>query len=296
MEIVNVLHSTVDNTVKFKIKDNISSNILEFSFINKNDGKHIICVPTQSSCNMKCVFCPLTYDDKKTTNINYDIIYLGVNEVLKYMNSTHDKQSLNKIREETLLISFMGSGEPLLNSSNLLKACLLLNSYKLLYTDVRFAVATIIPSRKVFKAFSDMVKSNELNIKMHLSLHSIDQVVRSELMPRAMPIIDSLKLLQQYADDTGNEIEIHHTLIKDVNDSESDLNSLLKLLKKLNFSKYNVTYKLLSFSEGPEIDLKKSDNYELFEDCIKRIGIRSEIYLPPGSDIGAGCGQFDTSE
>jgi len=51
-----VVNSTIDNTRKyiFYTEDKL---VIEFSYINKNDGKDIICIPSQSFCNLGCKFC-----------------------------------------------------------------------------------------------------------------------------------------------------------------------------------------------------------------------------------------------
>ena len=56
LELKKLVHSTVDNTIKyiFYTEDKL---IVEFSYINKNDGKNIICCPVSTFCTIGCKFC-----------------------------------------------------------------------------------------------------------------------------------------------------------------------------------------------------------------------------------------------
>ena len=56
MELIKKVYSKVDSTVKYVFRYIDEFNI-EFSFIDKNDGKYIICVPCQTMCAMNCKFC-----------------------------------------------------------------------------------------------------------------------------------------------------------------------------------------------------------------------------------------------
>ena len=86
---------------------------------------------------------------------------------------------------------------------------------------------------------------------------------------------------------TNDPVEIHYTLIKDVNDSINELNKICKLLKK-----YNITIKFITFN--PINDLKRSDNEDLWiKEILKQVpNLRIKTYSPPGKEIGSSCGEF----
>jgi len=50
--------SKTDKTIKFVFLS--GGQVIEFSYINKDDGKDIICAPTQTACNLGCKFCFLS--------------------------------------------------------------------------------------------------------------------------------------------------------------------------------------------------------------------------------------------
>ena len=108
MKLLEKIHSQTDNTIKyiFLTQDNL---VIELSYINKNDGKYIICVPSQTSCKMKCKFCHITDATDKLINRNLTSLEIkeGIDLVYNDLNLSSNPQ--------TLLISYMGCGEPLLN-------------------------------------------------------------------------------------------------------------------------------------------------------------------------------------
>ena len=104
MEIIKT-ESVDGKAIKYSI------NGMEFISIRKKDGKNNLCIPTQTFCNLKCQFCQLTYLPKQTpSNLDCHFIYSGVKRMLADLPY-----------EPTLLLSFMGRGEPLLCQSNLLR-------------------------------------------------------------------------------------------------------------------------------------------------------------------------------
>ena len=56
LRLKEVVNSTIDNTRKY-IFYTVDKLVIEFSYINKNDGKDIICIPSQSFYNLGCKFC-----------------------------------------------------------------------------------------------------------------------------------------------------------------------------------------------------------------------------------------------
>ncbi len=106
--------SKEDATVKFIFR---APEIIEFSYINKSDGKDIICAPTQTSCNLGCKFCFLSDYKLKVRNLQPEEITTPIDYVVEKLGLL----SLEK-RNKVLLVSFMGCGEPLLNLINVITA------------------------------------------------------------------------------------------------------------------------------------------------------------------------------
>ena len=281
MELIKIVKSNNDSTLKYIMK-NKDGFILEFSYINKSDGKDIICVPAQTMCNMGCKFCHTTdYIGKiKCLNVTTDEIVAGVEYIYDDL----------KLGERVLLISYMGCGEPILNKFNVIESMLKINNeFKTPYT--RFAIATSLPKLNFLDFFwmVNEIKQTKLPVKFHFSLHYTFDILRKEWMKNSLDIIPSLSAMDFYKKLTGNAVEIHYALIEGVNDTEQDAILLSNFLKDRDFN-----VKFLFYNEKPTLDVHASNKSKLsiFKRYLDKYNIESEYYIPPGLDVGASCGQF----
>lgn len=283
MKLLEKLHSKQDATIKyiFQLDDRL---IIEVSYINKNDDKDIICVPTQTSCQMKCKFCHITEHADKIIhrNITHHEIWESVHTIYHDLN----------LHSSTLLISYMGLGEPILNYENVIISMINIRAkYECLFKTVRFAIASIIPyyTKSRFENFIECIAKLNIDVKVHLSLHFTNDKVRTAWIPNSSDIYDSIKLLERYMKLTGNKTEIHYALIDSVNDTSYDV---LKLCDILQDNKIPV--KFLIYNEKASLAERASsvEVYHMFEKGLKSFGIKSEYYIPPGQDIKCSCGQF----
>jgi 23S rRNA (adenine2503-C2)-methyltransferase len=286
MILLNKIFSKTDNTIKyiFQTKDEI---IIEMAYINKEDGKDIICVPSQTSCKMGCKFCHITdaSDKLKYGNLTPLEIIDGVNYIY------NDLELIKNPR--TLLISYMGCGEPLINMDNVISSMTWLKrEYQNVKVPlIRFAIATSLPYFSMVKFFelTEAINSLKLPVKIHLSLHYTNDELRKEWMPESAPIIPSIIALEYYQKRTGNSVEIHYALIDGVNDTEKDAILLTDLLKNRN-----IPVKFLFYNEKPTIEFHASskEKINIFKQYFEKYDIKYEYYIPPGLDVGASCGQF----
>lgn len=260
--------------------------ILEFSYIDNGTGKDIVCVPTQTMCAMGCSFChtsdflgripvrPVT-DVELVDGIEHVVRDMGIGE-----------------SERTLLISYMGCGEPLENSDNVLGSMLAVMRADFTRSrNRRFALATCIPEGRydVFPGFTEVVRQKGIKLKMHLSLHYTTDADRKKYMPASTSIADSIFYLETYNRLTGNAIEIHYSLMSGINDSEDDS---MRLAKMLRGKRFNVKFLYHNKKDGVVWDNASLDTLHMFMARLQANGIECEYYVPPGLDIGASCGQF----
>lgn len=279
MILQNIIRSKLDATVKYVFLS--EGQIIEFSYIDKKDGKDIICASTQTACNLGCKFCFLS---------DYDLVVrsLPSHEMVEPIHTVIKDLGLPAPHSDVLLISFMGCGEPLCNIDNVVEAARqITEAYGETYRVVRFAVATLIPDPRLMQKLTDAVKEEGMPVKLHLSLHSPDDERRKTIMPSAYSIRESIELVEVFMQETGNSSEIHYALIDDVNDRDEDLELLIALLKGRN-----IPIKFLIYNEKPSVDFRRSQRVAHFRETLEREGIRTEFYIPPGGDIGSSCGQF----
>jgi adenine C2-methylase RlmN of 23S rRNA A2503 and tRNA A37 len=275
IELIDLKKSNVENVSKLVYKSG-DSPVMEVSIIRKGDGKDILCVPTQTNCKMGCKFCHLTGLDIPSTNLSADQIVELVVESFK----------ISMPRNPTLLVSYMGVGEPLLNVNGVIESAKELRKLTN-YKTIRFGVSTLIPGSKPFLQLIDGVVENDLKCKLHWSLHSAQSSIRKNLMPNALGIREGSALALQYMERTKQPVEVHYTLINGVNDSYRDIKSLSSVLDK------RLVIKILRFAPHKlEPSLEESNVTALFKKSLESEGFTVEVYSPPGRDIGSSCGQF----
>lgn len=277
----DLLYSKEDNTVKYVFVSN--GFILEFTWIDKSDGKAIICVPTQTNCRLGCRFCHLTGLDIEVHSLIPEQIVSGIKYVLNHQQQTNS--NYYKEKYPILLISYMGCGEPLNNINGVIESAKEIRDlYQSQFNIVRFAVASLIPTYKQFEKFKQLVVENNLPVKFHWSLHTTNVELRKDIMPGAaemnVPVVSSFT-------DTGNALEIHYTIMDEVNDTDVDAEKLIKL-----FANTKANIKLMRYSEKKDLDLQRSKKVGEFMDKLIAGGIKTEYYEPPGNDVGSSCGQF----
>jgi 23S rRNA (adenine2503-C2)-methyltransferase len=286
-----------DSSLKsvFDIGDN---KIIEMTMLNNKKDMDVICAPTHHFCNLGCKMCHLTNEKltKKMTPIKFEDFYKCLLETIKISKN-------NKKRK--LLISFMGVGDPLLNLKLIQDLFLVSNNIKekFNYDSIGFAISTMMPNDNILELKKIVTKYN-IPLKVHFSLHTPINKLRSELIPNSKIyveealaylndyrncVLENEKIMQEFVKlhRTSDVVEIHYTLIKNVNDSEEELSKVCELLKK-----YNITIKFIKFN--PTNELKESDLEKHWIDKINKEvpDVRVKFYAPPGREIGSSCGEF----
>ncbi|SRR3972149_10724655 len=281
MKLLEKVKSTQDKTIKyvFKLKDGLIS---EATYIDNNTGKDIICISCQTLCAMGCTFCHLTDYIGKLKLRN-----LSNWEMTEPVDYIYDDLKL-KDNNRALLISYMGIGEPLLNIDNVTESMRLLKGH---YENVRFGLATSLPKGQWKNIFTlaSYVNFHKIPLKVHLSLHYTKDDQRNKSMPNALNIKASIAALEFYKQVTGNSVEIHYTLIKDENDTNNDLSTLLVML-----TNRDIPVKFLRFNEKETSESRKAELSRIghFRTLLENNEIKTEYYKPPGKDVSSSCGEF----
>ena len=228
----------IDGTIKC-VYEMENKKIIEMSMLYNNENKDVVCVPTHHFCNLGCKMCHLT-----NKGLNKKMIRIEINDFMECLIETLKKYKTDKSK---LLVSFMGVGEPLLNIDLILNLFKNENKIKKLgYENVSYALSTMMPNDNL-KKLSILVNEYNIPLKVHFSLHTPIDSERKELIPSTrVNVSDALKLLSNYKDlIVRNEkimdnyilfhrnnipVEIHYTLIKNINDGNKELECLISLL------------------------------------------------------------------
>lgn len=322
MEITNKLKNLgvfkdfTDGSLK-TVFDAGNNEIIEVSLLMNKETMDVVCVPTHHFCNLGCKMCNLTNQglNKKMKAINAPhLMEAMVRTLVKPINPSlihnqafqiKDGDLIKRTTKKKLLISFMGVGEPLLNL-DLIKEIYHEEKYlkKLLgYEEISYSLATMMPNDHLLK-LTEIVSELDMPLKVHFSLHTPLDQARFDLIPAShVTLEEALSMLVNYRDviqknetimkkyinfhRTNDPIEIHYTLIDQVNDGDHELEALTKLL-----TKYMIPIKFILFN--PINDLKRSSNEEIWVEMLKEAlpDLRIKTYAPPGKEIGSSCGEF----
>ena len=226
MKIIKKLLSKDKTTIKY-LQETEDGHIIETGYYNLNE--HIICISSQIGCRMNCIFCATT---KPTTEHNFKrfIRNLTTKEIIKQVENILRKISNEKINSKKILFSFAGMGEPFLNYNSVVKSIKILTEK---YPNSRTTISTMGINSKLMKNLANENIPTEL--KLHLSLHAPNDILRKKILPNAKSIKQNLEALEEFASITKTIPKVNYILIKNINDSKNHAIQLSELLKPFPF-------------------------------------------------------------
>ncbi|MDR0970666.1 MAG: 23S rRNA (adenine(2503)-C(2))-methyltransferase RlmN [Lentimicrobiaceae bacterium] len=267
------MQESTDGTKKYLFATG-ENRYVEAVFIPDKE-RATLCLSTQMGCKMNCSFC-MTGKQGFQNNLTAGEI---VNQIIHLPES-------NRISN----IVYMGMGEPFDNLDHVLRSLEIVTSeWGLAMSPRRITVSSIgiIPAMKTFVEKSDC----HLAISMHSPFHE----EREKMMPveKVYPIADVIAVLRDYDLGLQRRITFEYILFKDVNDSETHVKAVAKLLKGMR-----CRVNLIRFHEIPKIEFKGVDPLAAarFRDSLNEKGVLATVRASRGEDILAACGLLSTKE
>jgi len=245
------------------------------------EAKYTICVSTQVGCKVGCAFC-LTAKGGFTRDLSAGEIVAQVVTLKKDNKHKHNRK---------INIVYMGMGEPLDNLENLAKAIEIFKQNDgLAISSKRQTVSTSGLSNKI-----DRLGEMDLGVHIAISLHAVDDELRSELIPmnKAHNIQSIIDAVKRFPIDTRKRVMFEYLVIKGKND---DLTSAKKLVKLLSGIKAKVN--LIYFNPYPDTPYQRPEKKDMvaFADYLIQHGLLCTIRDSKGMDISAACGQLKEKE
>ena len=229
-----------------------------------------VCVSSQVGCAVGCVFC--------MTGKEGLIRQVGSAEIVAQV-------AFARLHRPVKKVVFMGMGEPAHNLDNVLEAIELLGT-----------VGNIGHKSLVFSTVGDARVFERLPLglvkpALALSLHSTRADLRAQLLPRApkMSPEELVEAAEIYAQQTGYPIQYQWTLLQGINDTEEEIEGIVRLLKGkyalMNMIPYNAVddlpFKRPSWERAAEIARS-----------LHKRGILTKLRNSAGQDVEGGCGQL----
>jgi len=239
------------------------------------EGRVTGCISTQVGCKFACCFCASGLAGFKR---NLSCAQM-LDQVLYLKNNSLSKKLTHLV--------FMGTGEPLDNYDNVIKAIRIINSKEGLNIGARritISSCGLIPGMK-------RMSGEGLQIELSISLHSPDDKIRSELMPvnKKYPLPDLIAACREYVAKTNRQITFEYILIKGLNADLKSAQKLIRLLEGLN-CKIN----LIPANIVPELGMEPPNKLDIlyFRDYLAKHEVNVTLRKTRGQDIDAACGQL----
>ena len=260
---------STDNTVKYLFKTT-GDKTYETVFIPDNK-RNTVCVSTQAGCRMGCRYCI-------TSRVGYRG-NLTAGEIINQILSIPQADSINRV-------VFMGMGEPMDNPENVLKACEILTAGWGIAAGARNITVSSVGITPAVKRF---LEDSDCNFT--LSLHSPFHAERRRLIPveKIYPAEEIIELMKSIKLKKGRRLTVSYIMIKGLNDSDSHLAELIKLIEGTA-----IRVNLLPFHEMPGETMESSpeERMHFFRHKLINTGISASIRKSRGGDISAACGML----
>jgi 23S rRNA (adenine2503-C2)-methyltransferase len=267
------VQESADGTKKylFPAKNN---KFIEAAYIPETD-RATLCVSSQIGCKMGCLFC---MTGKQGFQGN-----LTAGEILNQAKILPERKKLTNI-------VYMGMGEPLDNTTEVLKSLEIFTSeWGFGMSPKRITVSTIgiIPSLETF--------INSSYCHLAISLHTPFDEERKKLMPvqNIYPIEEVIAFVKQFDWTKQRRVSIEYIMFKGINDTARHVNQLARLLNGLK-----CRINLIRFHPIPDTPLESTDIKDIltFRDKLNAKGITATLRRSRGEDIYAACGLLSTKE
>lgn len=291
MKFLKTMCSNEDWSVNF-----IADNGVEARYVRRVEDYFIAYLSSHNGCNKSCRFCHLT-QTKQTDfeHVTIDEYLQQAKEVLEYYDNV---ARLFQGEARKVNFNFMSRGEPFANKYLLEDAKKLISSlYNLAKSygleEVNFNLSSILPKELEEKSIAEVLKGTEdYTVTVYYSLYSLDEDFRKRWIPKSINPDLAFKQLKEWQEN-GGKIALHWAYIKDVNDSEKDLNDILEKVKEYNLKpKFNlVRYNPFSDEQGVESDEQVLiSNFEKLKEVLNHP--HSRMVPRVGFDVKASCGMF----
>ncbi len=289
-EVVSSEESPLDGTLKLLLQLSDGYRIetvlipREKSPDDAGSLRETVCVSTQVGCALDCKFCA-TGAMKFRRNLTAGEIISQVLIAQRYA------------RKRITNVVFMGMGEPLLNHRAVSTVIGILTDDN--SVNIR-AKAITVSTAGIADKIPVMAKE-PVKFRLAISLHSLDDKVRSVLMPinRKYGLEKLLPAVREFYRIKRDRVTFEYILFDGLNDREEDVVRIAGLAGqiplKINLLRYHPLDHLVKL--GLEVDpvalnLRASNRLEEFADALREKGISVFVRSNSGVDIDGACGQL----
>ncbi|MEO5344944.1 MAG: 23S rRNA (adenine(2503)-C(2))-methyltransferase RlmN [Magnetococcus sp. YQC-9] len=241
-----------------------------------DEERGTVCVSSQAGCSLACPFCRTG-----TLPLRRNLTTAEIVEQVLFVRATLAERGIRVTN-----VVLMGMGEPLYNLGAVSRAV------KIIMDNTGLAIGC----RKLTLSTSGVVNrmaeaGRELNVNLAISLHSVRDSVRDQLVPinRKFNLAALRRAAFAWPMRGRDRITWEYVLLEGVNDSLQDACELVAWLKGIP-SKVN----LLAFNPWPGAPYTPTPREQIlrFQEVVANAGLVTIIRDSRGADVGAACGQL----
>ena len=273
--------SQIDGATKLVFRT-AAGYAIESVIMRTGTGRVSLCVSSQVGCAAACGFC--------ATGQMGIAKNLSAGEILDQV--VHAGERIHAEDRRVRNIVFMGMGEPFHNEGAVYDAVAALLSPELFHhTPGRIVISTVgIPDAMLRCAR----RFPEVNLA--LSLHSVRQQVRRQLIPLAAKYsLDELRAAVATINEIqNNTVMIEYLMLAGVNDSLQDARELAGWLDGLDAHVNLIPYNPID--SAPHLRTTDRPQRDAFAEVLRSTGFVTTIRYSLGADIAAACGQLVQGE
>jgi 23S rRNA (adenine2503-C2)-methyltransferase len=242
--------------------------------------RYTLCVSSQVGCKMGCTFC-------ETGRMGL-LRHLTTDEIIAQLLVARHRLGW-PIRN----IVFMGMGEALDNSSNVLQALRVLNDEAgLAIAQERLTICTVGHVEGI--RLLDRLGFKRLNLS--ISLNAADDQLRSELMPinRRADLAELQRALMAYRPRRNFALGVNYCLLPGINDHERDAKAVAEFCRPLD----RVLVNLIPYNPGSSPVTRAPEEAEIdrFIGWLRAEGLPVRQRVTKGRQVMAACGQLGNPE
>lgn len=259
-----------DQTVKYLLRLT-DGQIIETVGI-PTEKRLTVCVSSQVGCPMACDFC--------ATGKGGLIRNLAKHEIIDQVLTVQED-----FQRRVTHIVFMGMGEPLLNTDNVVGAIQSLNQ------DVGIGQRCITLSTVGIPNRIRQLAEYQLQVTLAVSLHASNQALREQLIPTAhrYPLEDLLAECREYVQLTGRRLTFEYILLANMNDCPEHAAELAHHLRG-----FQSHVNLIPYNPIQEVEYKRPSptRIQTFVAALKKQHIAVSVRYSRGLEADAACGQL----
>ncbi len=265
-----------DGTIKLALQ--MHDGAIVEGVLIPSENRMTACVSSQVGCSLNCSFCATGFL-KRQRNLTASEIFDQVWLINQLALINYHKPLSN--------IVFMGMGEPLLNYANVIESInRITGTIGMGMSAQRITVSTAGIAKMIKKLGDDNVKFN-----LALSLHAANNTKRSAIMPinDSNPIEDLIDALNYFYQKTKNKITLEYAVIDSTNDSEEELEDLVKFARKVPCKINLIEYNPIDLAQYKS---SEKDKIIKFAEKLRKHNLIANVRRSRGKDIDAACGQL----